>query len=51
MCNLSEGIFERGKLTGAINTYLDGVATKEYIMKKFNLSEEEFEEAVKNIAN
>ena len=67
MCNLSEGIYERGyengvvsgiergiekgRLAFAIDTYLDGLTTKEYIMGKFNLSADELEEAIKHIDN
>ena len=57
MCNLSEGILERGRLegrregelTGTIRAYLAGALNREYILETFNLSEDEFEEAVKNI--
>ena len=51
MCNLSEGIFERGELTGTIRAYLAGALNREYILETFNLSEDEFEAAIKSIAN
>ena len=51
MCNLSEGIVERGIEKGTfqtiINAYLAGALNREYALKTLNLSEDEFEEAVK----